>query len=205
MDTGDTLLEPLIENMEYVINKALQLDQKALNGLSQLNGKVFLITAPEINLELYVMPEDRGLQISLEEQDKIDVTIKGRPLALMGLVLNKDGGVSVLPKELEIKGDINLAQQLQTVLRELELDWEDYLSQWIGDTAAHKFGKLFRSTGKFLKQAGSNFSKDTSEYLRFRQKVLPDQHLIDGFVQAVDEMRNDVERLKQRIERLQKT
>ena len=42
--------------------------------------------------------------------------------------------------------------------------------------------------------------KNLSEYLKFEVEMLPDELLIDEFLKEVDSIRNDVERVSQRID-----
>ena len=45
---------------------------------------------------------------------------------------------------------------------------------------------------------------DISEYLRYEKEALLDKSEVDEFNQAVDNIRDDVERLQKRLERLEK-
>lgn len=105
---------------------------------------------------------------------------------------------------MEINGDVGLAQEFLSILKTLDIDWEELASQWIGDLPAHKLGNLFRTTRKFAKEIRQTIGLDISEYLRYEKEILPEQEEIDEYISAVDVIRNDSERLKQRIIRLQR-
>ena len=51
---------------------------------------------------------------------------------------------------------------------------------------------------------GKTIGMDISEYLRYEKEALLDKLELDEFIQTVDKLRNDVERLQKRVERLGK-
>ncbi len=205
MSAENTIFNPIISNIEKLINKVLQYDPHSFQQMSEFSGNVILVDIQEIYLKLFLLPSEKGLHISLNEQPLVDVTIKGRPSSLFSLLLNNSERSSVFPKDLEIKGDIHLAQRFQALMQDLDIDWEECLSQYMGDTAARKLGNILSSSRRFLKDTHTSLSRNMSEYLRFEKNVLPDQLLIDEFVSDVDYLRNDIERLKLKIDRLEKT
>jgi ubiquinone biosynthesis protein UbiJ len=86
----------------------------------------------------------------------------------------------------------------------VEIDWEEYLSQFVGDIVSHKIGNFLRRVSRFAKESGKTIGMDISEYLRYEKQALLDKSEVDEFNQAVDEVRDDVERLQKRLERLEK-
>jgi len=104
--------------------------------------------------------------------------------------------------KLEIIGDVGLAQQFQSIMKNIDLDWEEYLSHWLGDTMAHKLGNFLRDSIKFVSETRKTLALDVSEYLQYEKEVLPDHSEIVEFSDNVDELRNDIERLKVRIGKL---
>jgi ubiquinone biosynthesis protein UbiJ len=88
-------------------------------------------------------------------------------------------------------------------MRRLDLDWEEELSRWLGDSLARKLGNLGRRSARVARESVQTLAMDLSEYLRFEKQALPDRTEVDEFNADVDTLRNDVERLKARINRLQ--
>ena len=57
---------------------------------------------------------------------------------------------------------------------------------------------------QLAKASARTIGLDISEYLRYEKEALLDQSELDEFNHAVDKVRNDVERLQKRVERLGK-
>ncbi|MCG8324450.1 MAG: SCP2 sterol-binding domain-containing protein [Thiotrichales bacterium] len=196
------MTETILEKIETLINRLVLLDSVTLNKLRELAGKRLHIHVSDLDQSVLISVESDGLRLSGVSGDSADVLIRGRLASLAGLLFSNAAVGDVFPREIEIRGDIHLAQDFRNILLQLQIDWEEYASGWIGDTAARKFGNFFRANRNWLKQTGKNIRTDVSEYLRFEIELLPDHLLITEFNNAVDNIRDDVDRLQQRINRL---
>jgi len=191
-----------IDQAETLLNRLLSQDPVAMAALREIAGKSIAVefTGPDITVNIYC--HESGIRLSTAG-DKPDVTIRGQPVAFVGLLLQQSRDTTGFPREMEITGEVALAQAFQQMMKNLDIDWEEYLSQRVGDTMAHKLGNLFRDVNRFSKETAATLGMDISEYLRFERDAVPDQSQVDEFITGVDDLRNDVERLRQRISRLE--
>jgi len=192
-----------LEKIQDLLNAIFRQDERSLLAVRELAGKLVAIRILDTELTVFIKFEQEGIVLSFEHEGRPNVTIKARPFILFGLLLNRDGKAAGITPDMEISGDTNLAQRFQEILRQVEIDWEEHLSHWIGDVAAHQAGRLFRTTRSYLRETCANFGMNLSEYLRYEKEILPTSDQIEEFVSAVDVLRNDMERLQQRFERLQ--
>lgn len=190
----------VLERIEQAINHVLHYDPDSRAALAELAGRVIAVEVSEPALQLYLLPGADGLQISNTAPGDVDVTIAGRPLALLGMVTRRDASQG----HVEIRGDIHLAQRLQQILRQLDIDWEEMLAQRLGDVAAHRLGHLGRRLRQRLQILAGSLHDQFSDYLQHEQRFLPLRHEIDEFSEAVDELRDAVERAEQRLVRLER-
>ena len=193
-----------LEKIQSLLNAVLRQDERALACVSELAGKLISIQVIGAAFTIFVKFEKEGIALSREHETKPNVTIRARPLILIGLLLDRDGKAAGITPDMEINGDTHLAQRFQQILRNVEIDWEEHLSHWIGDIAAHQVGRLFRTTRSYLRETRATFGMNISEYLRYEKDILPVREDITAFVSAVDVLRDDVERLQQRFDRLQR-
>ena len=194
----------LIDEIEKLLNHVLQLDEANLDALEQFVGKVIAIDIISLNQTVFLLFTQQGLTLKTKCAEQVDVTIKGSPVALIGILLSRGASTENFSGSMEIIGDIGLAQRFQSVIKNLEIDWEEYLSHCLGDIAAHKLGNMFRDARRLAQDTRNTIGMDISEYLRYEKDILPDKSEIDEFITVVDAVRNDAGRLKQRIERLEK-
>ena len=71
--------------------------------------------------------------------------------------------------DIKISGDEHLALQVQSILRQVEIDWEEPLSQLTGDILAHEVGNFARSAKKWFLGRSSNFKEDLKDYIKEEQ------------------------------------
>jgi len=190
----------LLDGAEKMVNKLLSLDEETLDALAILEGNVVEIDVLNTGIRLFILPSARGLTLMSTYEDKADVSIKGTAAALLGMITAEKVGAG----DVEIIGNVGMAHKLQSILKKVDVDWEEYLSQIIGDIAAHKVGNLLRGMSQFAKASARTIGLDISEYLRYEKEALLDKSELDEFNHAVDKIRNDVERLQKRVDRLGK-
>jgi len=190
----------LLGSAEKMLNKVLSLDEETLASLATLAGSVIEIDVLNTEFRMFILPSEKGITLETEYEGKAGVTIKGTPPALLEMITTAKFGAG----DVEISGNVGLAQKVQSIFRGMEIDWEEYLSHFVGDIAAHKLGNFLKGMNRFVIASGKTIGMDISEYLRFEKEALLDKTEVDEFNQAVDVLRNDVERLQKRLERLEK-
>ncbi len=189
--------------LERVLNNLLLQDPETLEELACLSGKVIQVellntAQPVISLVI----QDRALRIETDHAAEADVLIRGAPLNLLAYMRSSGQGQPAAVGNLEIRGDLGLAQDFQRLMRRFEVDLEEQAAQALGDTLAHKAANLARSGAGFIRHLKDKIELDLGEYVLYEKEILPDRDEIDRFNHAVDELRDDVERLKQRVNKL---
>lgn len=190
----------MLDSVEKMVNKVLSLDEETVALLATLAGNVIEIDVLDTEFRMFILPSGKGVTLETDYEGKADVAIKGTPSALLGMISAEKIGAG----DVEINGNVELAKKFQSILRDMEIDWEEYLSQFVGDIAAHKIGNFLRRVSRFAKESGKTIGMDISEYLRYEKEALLDKSEVDEFNLAVDNIRDDVERLQKRLERLEK-
>ena len=190
----------ILDSAEKMVNKVLSLDEEVLASLATLAGKVIEINVLNTDIKIFILPSEEGITLVSEYEGKADVAIKGRPSALLGMITAEKVGAG----DIEIIGNVGLAQKFQSILKNMDVDWEEYLSHFVGDITAHKVGNFLRGMSRFAKATGKTIGLDISEYLRYEKEAVLDKSELDEFNQSVDKLRNDVDRLQKRVERLGK-
>ena len=83
-----------------------------------------------------------------------------------------------------------------------DIDWEELLSSYLGDPISHQLGNVSRGAKRWGRQAGDTLTQDLAEYLTEEGRFTPRRGELDAFVTAVDGLREDADRLEQRVRRL---
>lgn len=192
---------PFLPILEDAGNRLLRLDPETLRRLGDLQGRVVCIEFRDLGQRLYLQPSEAGFRMGVESPAPPVVTLRGTlaGFARLGLA---GPDAEVAPGELEIEGDVALGQKLQRLLRSIDLDWEEPLARLFGDPLGHVVGSGLRAAYAWHRQALDRLSANAADYLREEARLVPVRFEIEEFLDAVDVLRADVDRLEVRIRRL---
>lgn len=206
----------LAGTLELALNRYLSLDSDALAEIAALTGKVMalelLFTVPARGsgvglsenarrLTLYLLPGPGGMRVVHDYAGSPDVLIRGNPLLLIRQAGRQGGGL--LAAGVEIEGDTQLGKTFQKLLTDIEVDWEEQLSHWVGDVIAHQLGNVARGLRDWGRNATQTLFRNAAEYLQEEVGELPPVGAVSEYLDAVDTLRSDTDRLEARIRRLQ--
>ena len=196
----------IFTGIDKVINKVISLDNESTLALSKFQGKHINIDLKNTQSVFCIKIVDAGVHISNNCTSAADVTIRATPMELINYLIIMNQEDTILTGKLQISGDITLAQNLQLIIKGMDIDWVEKLSHLIGDTMAHKAGRVAEGSAEFLKKTHEIIKTNISEYLLYETEMLADNEEINEFNQSVDNLRDDTERLKIRINKIkQKT
>jgi len=187
--------------LENILNRYLALDPESKKRLKALDGKIISVVLPVFSFQLKILNERVYLQTEVETPD---VTIKGSPLSLIHLSFADDKTrKKFFAEDVVIEGDLELGQQIIDLFDELEIDWEEYLSQVVGDVPAHHTGNVVRRVKNFSKKARAILYQNINEYAHEEINLFPPREALEDFFQEVDEVRMESDRLEQSVKRLE--
>lgn len=190
--------------MQMTFDAALDGNDEALALCAKLDGLTIAIEFAEFSstagsAPLFLRPHEGGIDILNAWQGSADVTLRGTIPSLLFARVNRDKGG--LPKGVKVSGDAEIGQQFQRLIDSLDIDWEEKLSRFIGDSAAHQVGSLLRGFRDWGRQSTERFGDNLREFLQEETENLPRRREVNEFLDAVDALRTDVDRLEARLQR----
>lgn len=196
------LAKPL-KTLEKLINAYLNLDPQSQAQLQPLIGKQCLIEITNITTIFYLCFEKNGICIHTESlEQEPDLIVRGSMSALWRLFQSTPNTFQLHLRDVKIVGDLHLAQSIKLFFQSIDIDWEEQLSRLTGDVIAHEFFRGVSAFGQWQRKARENFKLNLTEYLQEEVGYFPLNEEIKTFIQEVDILRDDIERLEIRIERL---
>ena len=185
--------------LETAISRYLALDPEMLGQLAQFSGKVVKLEILDIDKELYLFPDANGIQVRSEYEGKVDTILRGTPLSLFKLGLVSNAADLLLKGEVEITGDTRLGHQFKKVFSQMDIDWSEPLAKIFGDSFAYQIQQAGEKLGRWGKQSIQSLSMSVSEYLQEESRDVVTETELEIFNDAVDQLRNDVDRLQARV------
>lgn len=127
-----------------------------------------------------------------------DLTVRLSPFLLPRLAAGEEAAF----RDLEMLGDMELAQEVSYLARNLTWDVEEDLSKVVGDIAAHRLVGAGRAVSQWGRDATLRAAQGAAEYWTEESPLIASRVKVEGFVREVSELRDALERLEKRIERL---
>lgn len=194
----DLLLAPL----QALLNRNIQDSTPARQCLPALADRVLAVSLRDTPLALYMHFSEVGVSLHFSPPADPDVILTGG-IAGLARLAGEDAGAALQSGEVQLHGDPELARSIQSLLRHAQPDWEEELSRLVGDVAAHQVGNVVRSVLGWGRQAGESLQRNAAEYLQEESRDLVAPAEARAFMRAVDTLRDDVERVAARLDRLQ--
>jgi len=194
-----SLPQLIIATFETAFNQYLSLDPEALPKFEAMEGKIIAVDIQGINQSLYLFPSADGMMVMSDFDGEADTRLAGSPVALAKLSLLKNTAPVLFSGEVVISGDTRLGRQFKKILSQVDIDWEEILSQYTGDMVAHKAGNMVREFSSWFNRGKQSMYMDSGEYLTEESLMSPSKAEINRFIADVDKLREGVDRLQARI------
>ena len=102
-----------------------------------------------------------------------------------------------------ISGDAETAQSFRKLFEAARPDFEEELSRVVGDAAAHHLANVARGALDFGRRAFATLALNVGEYLTEESRDLPARAEVEAWLEGVDRLREDVDRLEARIRQVE--
>lgn len=179
-----------------VLNHLLKDAGWARDRLKPFAGRRARLELIVVTLDFEIVAD--GFLASVSADKSVDVLVElpaGAPLLALQ-------GRDMLMRGARIVGAADFADALGFVLRNLRWEFEEDLSRIVGDVAAHRLAGAMEVLVERQRRGARNLAENVVEYLRDEQPALPRWDDVHDFIDAVDALRDDTERLDKRIARL---
>jgi ubiquinone biosynthesis accessory factor UbiJ len=189
--------------LESTINAYVSMDEWSLKRLSALEGKLIQLHLGGIKAPIYIRPGVHGMALSLHSMLKPDTSISGSPMTLLGMGLGTHSG-GLFAGDISIQGDVELGQEFRSILDHIEIDWEEHLSHLVGDVMAYQIAYHARGVSKWFKRTSRVLWRNSAEYLQTETHLTPSRIEVDSWMDQVDVLKANVDRIEARIKLMQK-
>jgi ubiquinone biosynthesis protein UbiJ len=194
-------LEVVLRPVTNLLNRNIRATTPARDLCQQLAGTTVAVRVRDTALAMYFTIGDSAVDLSTEFEAEPDLVISGSLLTLAQMA-GTSGEQAIRNGTLELTGDIETAQAFQALLGFAAPDIEEELSGLVGDVAAHRLGEVARGVRNWARDARSLMTSNIREYLQEESRDVPSRYEAERFASRVDALRDDVDRLEARLNRL---
>ncbi len=193
----------LCATVEVALNRYLALEPEVLQECAALEGRVIALEAQWPAWQLFVELTPSGVRVLQSWDTTADVVVRGEPGTLLRLAWQAGQGTAAIPLGLQVEGDAELLRRFSRMLARVGFDPEELAAKYLGDVAAHRLSQGLKSLLGWGQKAGNTLALDAAEYLREETRDLARASDVREWMDAVDVLREGVDRLEARLEHLE--
>lgn len=128
-----------------------------------------------------------------------DLEVRMSPFLLPRIAAREEAAF----RDIEMQGDMEFAQEVSFLFRNLTWDVEEDLSKAVGDIAAHRIVAGARELNRWGREAVIRTAQGAAEYWTEESPLIASRVKVEDFVRGVSELRDGMERLDKRLQRLE--
>jgi len=178
------------------LNHLLLQNGWALPRLARFAGKTAQFTIAPFSFSYTILPD--GTLLSADPASNVDARCVIAPSLLPRLATHDESAHT----EIQSTGDAALLAEIFFLSRNLRWDVAEDLSHVTGDIAAERIVQTLQNKQKQLVNSATSLAQAAAEYWTEERPLIAKPQQIDHFTQQVDQLRDDMARLEQRIKRL---
>lgn len=192
------------EVIERIVNPLIKLDPGTYQRLAVLQGKQLRVNLAELPFAVVLaFAEDISvLTLAKSEHGEYDCEVQLTVDVLSQLKDSSQIPQLIQQKKLQLQGDITVAQDVSLLINKLEIDWEEQLSSYVGDIAAHQLFQIGRTLKQKADDVLTDMTRMLSEGAVEEKKIAAPAIAVSHYCNQVTELRSDVARLEARLTRI---
>lgn len=188
----------LLRPLEEMLNRRIAGSSRARAMLAALAGRSMELRFAATPLRVRIAESSGALTMRPAGEEPADAVIEGTPLSFLRLATG-DAARSIRAGGMDVRGDAEIAEGFRRLLEVARPDFEEELSRFTGDAAAHYLAGFAREAVAFGRRAGDTLARNTAEYLTEESRDLPVRVEVEEFLEDVDRLREAVDRLESRV------
>ena len=179
------------------LNYLLESEPWARERLMPFAGELLELRAPPLPaLRFAIAADGRLLPAAVEAPASLTIT------AGSGALAAAMQGEEQLLRAVEVAGNASLANEVMFLFRHLRWDVEEDMAKIVGDVAAHRLAGFARGVAAWHVDAARRIGESLVEYATEEKQMLVKRGELDGVATSHARLRDGLERLEKRIDRI---
>lgn len=192
----------LLLPVEALLNGVLALGAAAPRRLAAMEGQTLSVLATEPAVSMHISIRNHKLRLSPLFEGTATATLRGPARQLANLLLQDTTPASLAPFGVELQGSTAFMQQLQLLLRDLDVDWEFHLSRFVGDLPVSAAAGTLQRSRSFVRNTADAARHNIDDYLVHESGLFPARSEVERFRAALLDLGLRIDRAQARLDQL---
>jgi len=196
------LLTVLGRALEAALNRAVALDDETQQRLKALSGRAIAIDFSGVGVAMRIAVENDRLQVGPAFAADADLKLRASPASFLAMAFRRGESTALPAGKVEISGDAELARRIEKLVRNFQPDIEEAFTRVFGDVIGYQIAQAFKRAFDWSRESAKNLLQDSADFLRDESRDLVAPAEMEQFLDEVDTLRDDTDRLEARIARV---
>ncbi|RKF13306.1 hypothetical protein DBZ36_19810 [Alginatibacterium sediminis] len=188
--------------VETFSNQIMSLDKNSAQRRSKLEGKVISITPSPFPQLFFIVSKDQ-IDVLSQFEAQADCELKFSPSLLLALAKRESVSDLLKSEQLEVEGDIKVAQKFADLFLEMEADIEGRLASYFGDVIAYQVLRNLRLLVQAIKQMAKSSPQRLSQISAQEWQLHLPYEAFNYFKRDLEELESELDALELRIRDLE--
>lgn len=189
--------------IEGVLNTFLWRDRSLKSARQRLQGKTLRVSLKEFSAPLVLVFSEQQLDVLSQWEGEADCSVTTHIGVLPKLRDRQQLTALIRSGELDVAGDIQVVQNLASLMDLAEFDPAELLAPYIGDIASEGISKFARHGGKLLKKGLIRNQQYLGEALTEEWRVAPGSLEVAWFAEEIEALARSADALSKRLDKLE--
>lgn len=197
------LLPFLLRRSQQQLNRWIAQSSAAQAELRGLEGRSMIVAIENTTWRIVLIVDQQQVRMKTAADMSADIAIKASLFDLIAM-LRAQSLSALAAGDVEFRGNLRIAEKFSSVLRLARPQLEDELAGWIGGLPARALVRTRDAVHAWGTRTGAAIEQDVVEYLQAETRELPRRKAVADSLLSAERLRDDVDRLGQRIDALVK-
>ena len=189
--------------IEAGLNQLIPYDVGYKDKWQDLENKTIALNIKDIQTRFCVRYQSNVFSVVVSDDTEADVTLTGYSWDFFKVAIeSQTNEAAAMNSDIHFEGQVALGQKFANSLQSLDIDWEEILSEPVGDIMARRTIQVLKTGASFIDSLAKTSMTNFTEFVQEEARVTPSQIEVENFYQDLRVLRSDVERLNARINRL---
>ena len=184
------------------LNRALNYAPAARARLRALGAQVWRLHLQDLQWSIDIRSDGEQLLLDHPDDAVPDVDVRGHSRDFLALLRSEDRTATLASLPIRVEGSTRSFMQLQSLANELDIDWEAWLGDFIGDLPAHQFAQLGRQAGTAFLEGLRGLQASTERYVIREKAWLVTRSEAEALMQDTQALRRRLDRIEARMRQL---
>ncbi|WP_110457054.1 ubiquinone biosynthesis accessory factor UbiJ [Shewanella algidipiscicola] len=187
--------------IETALQQAVKQSPQAYAKQHTLHGKMLCIQLTQLSWPIYLLFA-KEIQVFSQYNGEITTQVEVDITTLYRLTEGANLTELIKQDKLKLEGDLNLLQSFSHFMQQVEFDFAEPLSKWIGDAPTHMLQQGVKQLRQGLADIFNKSRDHVGQLVVEEYRISPHKIEFIHFSDRIDELKDDTDVLNQRIERL---